>query len=58
LKVKEQVCDLAKTIIVQSALKNGQKLSLHGWSYDLNSGFVADLNVNISSDYNLIEFIN
>ncbi len=51
--VIEQVFDLAKTSIVQSAWKNGQELFLHGWVYGLNSGFVTDLNVNFSSDANL-----
>jgi carbonic anhydrase len=53
LNVIEQVYDLAKTSIVQSAWKNGQELSLHGWAYGLNSGFVTDLNVNFSSDKDL-----
>lgn len=53
--VIEQVFDLAKTSIVQSAWKNGQKLSLHGWAYGLNSGFVTDLNVNFDSDNDLDE---
>ena len=53
LNVKEQVFDLAKTSIVQGAWKNGQELTLHGWAYGLNSGFVTDLNVNISSEIEL-----
>ncbi len=53
LNVKEQVFDLAKTSIVQGAWKNGQELTLHGWVYGLNSGFVTDLNVNISSEQDL-----
>ena len=53
LNVKEQVFDLAKTSIVQSAWKSGQELTLHGWSYGLNSGFVTDLNVNFSSNDDL-----
>lgn len=53
LNVIEQVCDLAKTSIVQSAWKKGQELSLHGWVYGLNSGYVTDLNVNFSSDKDL-----
>lgn len=55
LNIKEQVFDLAKTSIVQSAWKNGQALSLHGWVYGLNSGFVTDLKVNISSNQELDE---
>ncbi|MDD5151635.1 MAG: carbonate dehydratase [Flavobacterium sp.] len=53
--VIEQVFDLAKTSIVQSAWKSGQELYLHGWAYGLNSGFVTDLNVNFSSDEDLDE---
>ncbi|WP_333599460.1 carbonate dehydratase [Flavobacterium sp.] len=53
VNVVEQVCDLAKTSIVQSAWKSGQELTLHGWVYGLNSGFVTDLNVNFSSNKDL-----
>jgi carbonic anhydrase len=53
INVIEQVCDLAKTSIVQSAWKDGQELTLHGWVYGLNSGFVTDLNVNFSSNEDL-----
>jgi carbonic anhydrase len=53
INVKEQVFDLAKTSIVQSAWKKGQDLTLHGWAYGLNSGYVTDLNVNISSNRDL-----
>lgn len=53
LNVKEQVYDLAKTSIVQDAWRQGQDLTLHGWVYGLNSGYVTDLNVNISSEKDL-----
>lgn len=53
INVKEQVFDLAKTSIVQSAWKNGQDLTIHGWVYGLNSGFVTDLDVNFSSNQDL-----
>lgn len=55
INVKEQVFDLAKTSIVQNAWKKGQNLTLHGWVYGLNSGFVTDLNVNMSSNEELDE---
>jgi carbonic anhydrase len=55
VNVKEQVFDLAKTSIVQSAWNSGQELTLHGWAYGLNSGFVTDLDVNFSSDIDLDE---
>lgn len=55
VNAKEQVYNLSKTSIVQGAWKNGQDLTLHGWVYGLNSGFVTDLNVNISSNRELDE---
>mgnify|MGYP002776083508 FL=1 len=53
VNVKEQVMDLAKTSIVQNAWKKGQELSLHGWVYGLNDGYVTDLGVNFSCDKDL-----
>lgn len=53
INVKEQVMDLAKTSIVQNAWKNGLELSLHGWVYGLNDGYVTDLGVNFSCDKDL-----
>lgn len=53
LNVKEQVFDLAKTSIVQAAWRAGQELTLHGWVYGLNSGYVTDLEVNMRSNKDL-----
>lgn len=53
INVKEQVYDLAKTSIVQAAWKSGQEVTIHGWVYGLNSGYVTDLNVNIDSNEKL-----
>ncbi|MCL9770067.1 carbonate dehydratase [Flavobacterium sp. HXWNR69] len=53
INVREQVMDLAKTSIVQNAWKNGQELTLHGWVYGLNDGYVTDLDVNFSCDKDL-----
>jgi carbonic anhydrase len=55
INVQEQVFDLAKTSIVQGAWRNGQDLTLHGWTYGLNSGYVTDLGVNMSSNDELDE---
>jgi carbonic anhydrase len=41
--VKEQVFNLTKTSIVQFARKNGQDLTLVGWTYGLNLVFETDL---------------
>lgn len=53
INVKEQVMDLAKTSIVQNAWNSGQELTLHGWVYGLNDGYVTDLGVNFSCDKDL-----
>ncbi|MDG2431616.1 carbonate dehydratase [Flavobacterium sp.] len=55
INVKEQVYDLSKTSIVQGAWRNGQDLTVHGWVYGLNSGYVTDLAVNMSSNADLDE---
>ncbi|WPR71514.1 carbonate dehydratase [Flavobacterium sp. NG2] len=55
INVKEQVFDLCKTSIVQGAWKNKQDLTIHGWVYGLNSGYVTDLDVNFSSNQGLEE---
>lgn len=53
LNVMEQVYDLAKTSIVQAAWKANQPLSIHGWVYGLNSGYITDLQVNFNSNEDL-----
>jgi len=40
LNVQEQVTNLAKTSIIQSAWKNDQRPHLHGWVYDLKDGII------------------
>ncbi len=53
VNVMEQVFDLAKTSIVQSAWQSDQELHIHGWVYGLESGLVKDLGVNFSCDTDL-----
>jgi len=53
VNVIEQVLDLAKTSIVQSAWKKDQSLHLHGWVYGIESGLIKDLGVNFTSDKDL-----
>lgn len=53
INVYEQVFNLAKTSIVQSAWNSGQKLGIHGWVYGLNSGYVTDLGYNLSNNDDL-----
>jgi len=40
LNVREQIFNLAKTSIVQTAWKNEQRPQLHGWVYGLNDGII------------------
>jgi carbonic anhydrase len=45
LNVIEGVFNLTKTSIVQNRWAEGKKLSLHGWAYSLQTGYINDLNV-------------
>lgn len=54
--IREQVYNLAKTSIVQSAWEQGQDLQLHGWVYDIRTGKVDDLGVNMGCNSHLEEF--
>jgi len=40
LNVIEQVCNLAKTSIIQKAWKHDQRPDLHGWVYGLKDGLI------------------
>lgn len=55
LNVFEQVCNLAKTSIVQSAWERKADLHLHGWVYDVADGLIKDLNVNLADNSSLQE---
>lgn len=52
LNAEEQAMNLAKTSIVQQAWADGQKLSLHGWVFDIATGLVHDRSL-IDSDKDL-----
>jgi len=53
LNVKEQLYNIAKTSIIQSAWERGQAVHLHGWVYDLSDGLINDLNINIKNNETL-----
>jgi carbonic anhydrase len=55
LNVFEQVLDLAKTSIIQTAWERGQEVHLHGWVYDIKDGLVKDLEVTIKNNEKLTE---
>ena len=47
LNVVEQVLNVARTTIVQSAWERGQELVIHGWIYGLQYGLLRDLGFSI-----------
>ena len=55
LNVIEQVKNVCSTTIVQSAWRNGQELSVHGWIYNIENGLLKDLDMCFTSvDYGFI----
>lgn len=48
LNVAEQVANVSRTPFVQNAWQSGQKLAVHGWMYNLESGLIEDLNISVS----------
>ena len=49
LNVMEQVKNVSQTTIVRDAWARGQKLFVHGWTYDLKDGLLRDLDATTSS---------
>jgi carbonic anhydrase len=49
LNVVEQVENLCRTTVVQTAWKNGQPLAVHGWVYRVDDGILRDLNICLSN---------
>ena len=49
LNVIQQVLNVGRTTIVQSAWQRGQDLVVHGWIYGLQDGLLRDLNVSIDT---------
>jgi carbonic anhydrase len=50
LNVIEQVYNLGKTSIVQNAWKRGARPYIHGWVFDLNSGYIRPQTSMINND--------
>ena len=55
LNVIEQVLNVGRTTIVQSAWQRGQELVVHGWIYGLENGLLRDLNVSIDNPEGLAD---
>ena len=49
LNVIEQVLNVGRTTIVQSAWQRGQELVIHGWVYGLENGLLRDLGISIDN---------
>jgi carbonic anhydrase len=49
LNVIEQVLNISRTTIVQSAWEQGQELAVHGWIYGLDDGLLRDLGICITN---------
>lgn len=49
LNVIEQVLNVGRTTIVQSAWQRGQELAVHGWIYGLEDGLLRDLSISIDN---------
>lgn len=50
LNVKQQVFNLCKTSIVQSAWQKGEFPYVHGWVYDIHDGVLHDLDVTFNNN--------
>ena len=48
LNVIEQVLNVSRTTIVQSAWERGQELAVHGWIYGLEDGLLRELEICIT----------
>jgi carbonic anhydrase len=53
LNVIEQVLDLGKTSIVQTAWESGQTVHVHGWVYDIHDGLIKDLDITLRDNKSL-----
>ncbi|MCE2682493.1 MAG: carbonate dehydratase [Flavobacteriia bacterium] len=53
LNVYEQVLDLAKTSIIQTAWENQQNVHIHGWVYDIKDGIINDLEITLKNNESL-----
>lgn len=53
LNVVEQVLNVSRTTIVQSAWSRGQELAVHGWIYGLTDGLLRDLGMCVTNQADL-----
>ena len=53
LNVIEQVKNAGATTVVEDAWARGQSLTVHGWIYSIENGFINDLDVCLTSKTDL-----
>ena len=53
LNVVEQVNALSKTSIIQNAWRQRQSPFVHGWVYDLETGYIKDLQISVNDNSNI-----
>lgn len=49
LNVIEQVASVSQTTIVRDAWSRGQRVTVHGWIYDIADGLLRDLKVSVNT---------
>ncbi len=54
LNVIEQVLNVSRTTIVESAWERGQELAVHGWIYGLADGLLRDLGISVTNPQELL----
>jgi carbonic anhydrase len=57
LNVMEQVLNVCRTTIVQSAWSEHRKLTVHGWIYDVRDGLLRSLDVQVSGEADIAHVI-
>jgi len=55
LNIREQVINLCKTSIIQGAWARGQTVAVHGWVYELSSGYIHELDISYETWHELEE---
>jgi carbonic anhydrase len=54
LNVIEQVVNVGQTTVVRDAWRRNQRLTVHGWVYDVKDGLLRDLSMCVSSEADLV----
>jgi carbonic anhydrase len=56
LNVLDQALNVAQTTVLQDAWSRGQRVTVHGWVYGLESGLLSDLGMTVASAGVVAEF--